>query len=201
MVGLLLVFVVATPIAAIAITYLVFFEDGAKSSGRWGFRRNKVAVGASPYRAGEATEELPQGAPLWLRFASWLCAMGGVVTTALLAPAGLILTAVVAGHGGLACLPVLLVSVSGFPAGVLLVRVARRVTRHEAVRPAIFHYLYVHHACVAATMLLVDAMERGGFYLSSASILICLAVLIPAMSVHAAARTLGERPRPAGHTE
>lgn len=188
MVGLFMVFVVATPAAAIVLTYLIFFEDGAKSTGRWGGRRETVAVGASPYRAGESTKEHAQGAPLLLRFVCWLCAMSGVVTTAVLAPAGLILMLVLMEGGtGLACIPVLLVSVSGFPAGVLLVRVARRVTRFEGVEPNTFYYLYVHHACVVGTMLLVDA-SRGDFDLTATSTVICLAVTASLGLVHSASK-------------
>lgn len=197
MVGLVLLIAVGAPTAALVLTYLVFLEDGAKETGRWGVSREKVDVGVSPYRAGSSTKETPQGAPLSLRFVCWLCAISGVVTTAILAPAGLILMLLVTDDGaaGLVAIPVFLVSMSGFVAGVLLVRVARQVTRAEAVNPAYFYYLYVHHACVAGTMLLVDVGAKGGFHLSGKSALVCLAITLPLMLVHAAAKRTSERGR------
>lgn len=192
MVGLVLLIAVGAPIAALVLPYLVFVEDGAKETGRWGVSREKVDVGASPYRAGSSTKEVPQGAPLSLRFVCWLCAISGVVTTAILAPAGLILMLLVTEHGatGLVGVPVLLVSMSGFVAGVFLVRVARQATRAEVIKPVHFYFLYVHHACVAGTMLVVDACAHGGFRLSGKSTLICLAITLPVMFVHSAAKTL-----------
>ncbi|MFK8003222.1 MAG: hypothetical protein AB8H86_26870 [Polyangiales bacterium] len=195
MVGLVLLFVVATPAAALILTYLVFFEDGAKETGRWGVSREKVTIGASPYRAGESTKKIPQGAPFLLRFGCWLCAMAGVVTTAVFAPAGLILMFLVTDRGstGLSAVPVFLVSMSGFVAGVILVRVARQITRAEGVNSAHFHYLYVHHACVVGTMLVVDAFAYGHFHLSGTCALICGAIIAPLMLVHSAAKAPDER--------
>ena len=195
MAAIFLVLAAGVPIAAIVLTYLVLFEDGAKSTGRWGFRRQTLNIGASPYRAAESTEELPQGAPLSLRFMCWLSAMSGVATCALLAPAGMLLILAVGEDSHrVACLMVFLVSLSGFPAGVCLVRVARQVTRNEAVPASAFHYLYGHHVCVALTMIFVDIASRR-IEVAAFSVLVCLAVVVPLLVLHGSAKVLrtGER--------
>ncbi len=187
MVALFIVFAVGTPMVALTLSYLVLFKDGAKKTGRWGVRRHKVHVGASPYRAGDSTKELPQGAPLALRIVCWLTAMGGVATCALLAPGGLLLVFVVGDQGhAVICLLVLSVSLSGFAAGESLVRVARQVTRHEAVGAHAFRNLYVHHAAVALTMILVDLVS-GRLEVAVFSVVVCLAMVSFIMAVHSAA--------------
>lgn len=185
--GLVFMLVVfATPCAALVLTFLVF-SDGAKAAGRWGTRREGVVVGDSPYRTAEATEHLQRYAPIWLRFVSWITAMGGVATVGLLAPAGLLLILVsMEQNPGFATFLVFLVSASGFPAGVVLIRLARQVVRHERVEPFVFRYLYVHHACVAGTMLLVDG--SGRLHVSPVSIAICVVLVSAVATLHGVAK-------------
>jgi hypothetical protein len=186
---LFMLVVIGVPCAALSLTYLVVFRDGAKDTGRWGCRRQKVAVGESPYRAGESTEELSQGAPLWLRFVCWLGAMGGVATVGLLAPAGLILILIALEYGaGFAALLVVAISFSGFPAGVLLIRVARQVVRNEAVERSVFHFLYFHHVSVAGTMILLDARSRGHIEVAPFGVVVCIVLMAVIVRLHSAAK-------------
>lgn len=164
----------------------VIFSDGAKSTGFWSKRRKQV-VGDSPYRQAESTEKVPESAPVWLRVACWLGAMGGLATVGLLAPAGLLLVLVAFDYasGGIPFL-VLAVSLSGFPAGVILIRVARRVLRREPLDDSTFTYLLTHHACVAAVMFFVEASAQN-LQVFPFSIAVCsvLFAIVIAMKQHA----------------
>lgn len=179
----------AVPLAALMLTYLVVFRDGAKSTGRWGVRRRAVEVGASPYRAHTSHEELAQGAPWSLRLLSWLAAMAGVVTTGLLAPAGLMLIFVVLDRGtGLGSLLVFGISASGFPAGVVLIQVARRLTKNEPIKRTSFDYLYGHHLAVVLVTMFVDSGSQGGNFIGAFSAGVCIVFVVLIALLHRAAQ-------------
>lgn len=170
---MLLVVIGSVALFSAAFLSSVIFSDGAKSTGFWSKRRKHV-VGDSPYRQAESTEQVPESAPVWLRVACWIAAMGGLATVGLLAPAGLLLVLVSLDYAnGAMPFLVLAVSLSGFPAGVILIRVARRVLRREPLSDSAFGYLFTHHACVASVMFFLQASSHGNLQVFPFSLLVC----------------------------
>lgn len=169
-----MVFVIAfVAIGSAAFLSHRVFSDGAKSTGFW-WKRKGVALGDSPYRQAESTQKVPQSAPLSLRLTCWIAAMGGLATVGLLAPGGLLLVLVALDYAaGATPFLVLAVSLSGFPAGVILIRVARRVLRREPLSDSVFAYLFTHHACVAAVMFFLQASSHGNLEVFPFSFLVC----------------------------
>lgn len=169
-----MVFVIAfVAIGSAAFLSHVIFSDGAKGTGVWS-KRQGVALGDSPYRQAESMAEVPQNAPLSLRITCWIAAMGGLATVGLLAPAGLLLVLVALDYAtGVIPVLVLAVSLSGFPAGVILIRVARRVLRRQPLSDSAFAYLFTHHACVAAVMFFLQASSRANLQVFPFSFAVC----------------------------
>lgn len=199
MVALFIFVVATTPAVAFALAYLALFEEAAPSTERGGVWYRKVLVGESPYRAGDSWQELPPVAPPWVRLACGLSASGGVAAL-FLVPLVLIFMLAFAREGWLICQPVFFVCAAGIPAAVLVVRVAREVARHDAVHAPVFPALYVHHACVAATMSLIGHVQTPLFgiavflVLSGPLAIVHFASKIPVAGQRPAARsTLGER--------
>lgn len=188
-------------IGSVAFLSFLIFTSGAKKTGLWA-KKNSVVVGDSPYRRAEAAEEVLQSAPIWLRIACWIAGMGGLVTLALLAPGGMILVLVALEQGSDAApFVVLAVSLSGFPAGVMLIRVALRVLRRQAVRESTFWYLFTHHACVAAAMFFVQvsthSLQVFPFSLAACSILFTV-VAVMKLAKEVLPNRAPSRPRRAG---